>query len=514
MRRLFSALLIGILWTALLCAVVFAAGDTFVTCENTDIRTLDPAKLHDHQDGTLGWNIYENLLEYDPSDYSIQPLLAESWTLSKDGKSVTFNLRKGVTFHDGTPFNADAVAYSWDRFIAIGDPTAEHMVNIAGYEVMDKYTIRFYVDEPWAFLLDGFASEKTFRVVSPDYVKAHATSEDPWAEEWMVDHTCGTGPYQLERWVRGQYAEAVWHEDYWGGWPDDRTFFKKIVNRNIPEAGTRSLLMKAGDIDYTPAIDPSQFYQFKDDPNIVTALPSGLGSMFVFFNNSKPPLDDPKLREAISYAIDYEACAVCYQEGVRIAQGIFTSTSPGFNPNIPVSAQNMNLAKQLFAAAGYKRGDIKLEIVCISDYQVDASEIIKENLAELGIELTVRLTPWAVYQDQRLNVETMPQMSWMYLLTTFADPLDILYRTFVPNPAFKIGYTNEIVGKLSDLASTVADPEVRQQIYWRLQELVYPDHPALYMWEMAFPFVYRADVKGIVLDTLYISMKVHRLWRE
>ena len=84
----------------------------------------------------------------------------------------------------------------------------------------------------------------------------------------------------------------------------------------------------------------------------------------------------------------------------------------------------------------------------------------------------------------------------------------------MPNPAFKIGYNNQLVGKLSDLAATVADPEVRQQIYWRLQELVYPDHPALYMWEMAFPFVYRSDVKGVVLDTLYISLKVQKLWRE
>lgn len=514
MRKSLYVLAILILGLLISSTVVFGAGDTFVCAEDTDIRTLDPAKLHDHQDGLMGWNIYENLLEYDPADYSIRPLLAESWMLSKDGKSVIFNLRMGVTFHDGTPFNADAVVYSWDRFMAIGDPTSEHMVNIAGYEVIDEYTIRFYVDEPWAFLLDGFASEKTFRVVSPDYVKAHATSDDPWAQEWMVDHTCGTGPYELKTWVRGQYTEATWYQEYWGGWPEDKVFFKTLITRNIPEDGMRSLLMKTGEVDFSAAIDPAQFYQFKDDPDVVTALDSGLGSMFVFFNNSKPPLDDPKLREAISYAIDYAACAEVYQEGVRIAQGIFTSTSPGFNPNIPVSTQNMDMAKQLFAEAGYNPGELKLEVVCISDYQVDASAIMQQNLAELGIELTINQMPWAIYQDLRLNAETMPQMSWMYLLTTFADPLDILYRTFVPNPAFKIGYNNELVGKLSDLAATVADPEVRQQIYWRLQELVYPDHPALYMWEMAFPFVYRSDVRGVVLDTLYISLKVQKLWRE
>lgn len=515
MRKLLVLLVIGMLATLVLGTAVFAVGDTFVIGSNTDARTLDAHKLHDWQEGVIAWNIYESLLVYDPTDYSIQPRLATSWGVAEDGKSVTFHLRRGVTFHDGTSFNADAVAYSWERFTGVGHTCAQYLERIKGYDVVDEYTISFYVDEPWAFLVDAFASEKTFRVVAPDYVKAHATPDDPWAQEWMAENTCGTGPYTLTKWVRGEYLEADWYEDYWRDWPEDKTFFKKIVLRNIPESGLRALMMEKGDIDYSCVIYSPHFEAMQAHPDVVAELHSGMAQQFIFFNSSKPPLDDPELRRAISYAVDYEAAAATYLKGAPIARGIFSSRVPGFNPDIPVSTQDMDLAKQIFAEAGYKPGEIKLEIVPIAGtYQLDTAVLIQENLAELGIEVTINPMPWAVYQHLRLDVETMPQMSFMYLMTTFADPLDILYRAFVPDAVFKIGYVNEVVGKLADLAATIPDSEVRWELYKRMQELVWPDHPALYMWETQYPITYRVDVKGVVPDTLYLSLKVETLWRE
>lgn len=497
-------------------AVAWAAGDTFVIGSNTDPRTLDAHKLHDWQEGIIAWNIYENLLVYDPEEgYAIRPRLAKAWELSADGLSITFHLREGVVFHDGTAFNAAAVAYSWDRFVGIGHTVARYMAPIAGYKVVDEYTIVFYTAKPWAFLVDGFASEKTFRVVSPDYVKAHATAADPWAEGWMGENTCGTGPYKLTRWVRGQYVEAEWNPDYWRPWPEDRQFFKRLVLRNIPEDGMRALMMEKGEIDYSIVIYSPHFDDLRGKPGVVTQLLSGMAQQFVFFNCAKPPLDDVELRRAIAYAVDYEDCVATYLPGAPIARGIFPRGVPGFNEEMPVSTRNLELAKQIFAEAGYRPGEIELEIVPIAGtYQVHTATVIQENLAELGIKVRINPMPWAVYSALRLDVETMPQMSFMYLLTTFADPIDILYRTFVPDPAFKIGYVNKTLGKLVDLAATIPYAPIRWELYKIMQEMVYHDHPALYMWETQFPLVYRADVKGLVLDTLYLSVRAENLWRE
>ena len=146
MRKLTAVLTIVMVGAFVISGAVFAAGggDEFVMGSETDARTLDPQKVHDHQSGLIGWNLYESLLEYDVSDYSIKPLLAVSWEVSQDLKSCTFQLRKGVKFHDGTPFNADAVAYSMERLLALGQTPASYLQTIKRWEVGVPYTIVFY----------------------------------------------------------------------------------------------------------------------------------------------------------------------------------------------------------------------------------------------------------------------------------------------------------------------------------------------------------------------------------
>jgi peptide/nickel transport system substrate-binding protein len=514
MRKSLFILGIAALSVLLVSTITLAAGDVLVIGNETDARTEDPQKVHDHQEGQIAWNVYEGLLKYDVADFSIKPVLAVSWEVAQDLKSCTFHLRQGIKFHDGTPFNADAVAYAMERLLALGQTPATYLQTVKSWKVIDSYTITFYTDAAWALWEDAFASHKGLSIPSPTFVKAHATKDDPWAENWMGDHTCGTGPYTLAEWVKGQYVKAVWYPEYWGGWPTDKTFFKTIILKYIPEISMRTLLLKSGEIDYTAHINPRDIDELRADPKIQVEVVSAMAQMFIFLNQSKPPLYDAKLREAISYAIDYQACADTYLPGTKVAHGILSSSMPGFEPSIPESKQDMAKAKQLFAAAGYKPGEVEIELVPIAGtFEVDTALVVQQNLAELGIKVNIKPLPWSIYQDLRLNAETMPQMSFMYLELFLADPIGIFDEGFTPDAIFKTGYNNPQVGLLIDGAQGLASREERWGVYKLAQQLVYPDHPALYMWEMAFIFAHRADVKGFVPDRMHLSLDVHSLWR-
>ncbi len=515
MKRAGISVILVVAFTILMPIATLAVGDEFVMANYTDTRTLDPQRIHDYQSGLMGWNIYEGLLEYDVADFSIRPLLATSWEVHEDGMGITFQLRQGVAFHDGTSFNAEAVVYSMERLLDLGDSPASFLETITRWEVEDDYTISFYSDGVWAFWEDAFASHKGLLVVSPTFAKAHATEDDPWAEDWLVDNSSGTGPYKLAEWLRGQYIKGTWNEDYWAGWPTDREYFKSIVLRYVPEVSIQTLQMKNGEVDYSSGINPRDVPELQANPDVQVDLVNAVAQQFIFFNSSKPPLDNVSVREAICRAIDYESVNATYLPGLKTAQGILSSTMPSFLATIPQSSQDMVLAKQLFAQSGYKAGEITLELVPIAGtWQSDGALVIQQNLAELGITVNINPLPWSIYQNLRLDVETMPQMSFMYLELFLADPIGIIKEAFTPGAIFKIGYMNEAVGTLAALAETLPTREERWGIYKGIQELVYPDFPAIYLHERQHVFTYRADVKGYVPDAMHLSIDVHSLWRD
>jgi len=517
MRKVNGVLLSLLIGIAAFSTVVFAAGDTFVIGVYTDPITFDPARVHDAQSGVVTWNTYEGLLKYDFTDYSIKPSLAESWEIAQDSKSCTFHIRRGVIFHDGTPFNAEAVAYTFERFLDIGASPAMFLNSIKRWEVKDEYTITFSTDQPWAFWEDAFASNKGLRIPSPTYIREHITADDPRAEKWMNEHTCGTGPYKLVEWVRAQYVRCEKFDQYWGGWDDPRKF-KEFIVKIVPEASMRLLMLKSGEVDYCKRIPARDVADLKAHPDVDVIVKTGSAQMFIFFNCSKPPLNDPKLREAISYAVDYDSAVKLYPYSV-VAQGILPRAMPGHNPDVPVSKQDLEKAKQIMKEAGYKPGDLKLEQVYISgtDYQEQVATLIKQNLAKIGIEVSLRAMPWSVYSPIRYSPETAPQMAFLYLEPFLADPIGIIHEAFTPHSIGPSGFGswyNETMGYLDELALRVANRPARWEIYKMMQEITWPGHPVLYMWEMPFFYSYRTSVKGLVPDYHQHAIMVYSLWRE
>lgn len=508
-----SVLLAVALVTVIVGLLGFAAGDVFVIGQYDDLVTLDPARAHDAQSGVVVWNIYEGLLKYDFTDYSIRPSLAESWEVSQDATSCTFHLRKGVVFQDGTPFNAQAVAYAFERFLDIGSTVTMFLRAVKEWEVVDDYTIAFRTEGPWAFWEDAFASNKGFRIPSPTYVKAHATNSDPWAQTWMNDHACGTGPYQLVEWVRAQYVRCVRFDGYWGGWTNPKKF-REFIAKIVPEPASRLLMLKSGELDSTHYVSALDVPDLQANPNLVVRIATGSAQMFIFLNCAKPPLNDVKLREALSYAVDYQGSVDLFPYSV-VAQGVLPRAMPGHNPDVPVSQQDTAKAKELLNQAGYKPGTVKLELVYITgeEYQERIATLMKQDFAEVGVELTLRAMPWSVYSELRNSPETAPQMAFLYLEPFLADPLAIIEEGFTPTSLFGT-WKNKEMGDLDTLATRIASRPARWEIYKLMGEIIWPEHPTFYMWEMPVFTAYNKTIKGFVHDYHQGSTPVYDLWRE
>lgn len=197
------------------------AADVLVYGQVADIITIDPAVVMDDPSYPLINATHDTLVTLKEEGMDLVPALATSWEVSDDGTTYTFYLRKGVKFHDGTEFDAYAVKFSWDRILLLDQgPAGQYssFADLESTEVVDKYTFRIKLKHPYpAFLLTIVAPQ--YAITSPTYVKAHATSDDPYAMEWMARHECGTGPFKLVEWVEGQRVVLERFEDHWGKSP-------------------------------------------------------------------------------------------------------------------------------------------------------------------------------------------------------------------------------------------------------------------------------------------------------
>lgn len=483
----------------------------------TDPPRLDPAVVVSYEAGIVTYNVYETLLVYDPGDFRIKPLLAASWAIAEDGLSAVFYLRQGVKFHDGTPFNAEAVKFSLERAQAINRAPATYLALINKTEVIDDYTIKLYSSETWAFWEDAMATRKALSIVSPSYVKAHATGDDPWAAEWMHEHTCGTGPYMMDEWVHGQYVKLVKFPEYWGGWTEKN--FDTVFARTVREPAVEELMIKSGEADIAYDIPEAHLPELAQDPNVVVQLVPGMAQLFFPMQCHKGPLADVRVRKAVIYGIDLEQVALVYPGAVR-AQGAIPRSMLGADPTVPIHPHDPEIARLLLADAGYEPDALTLTLVYVAgvEWERRAALVVQQNLAEIGINVKVESMPWATIFPLLADPDQSPEFYMFYSAARFADPHGILWETFhsgaLGSVGFNNGYSNPEFDRLLDEAELTADREARAELYRQANRILVDEVPAVFVWEMPYPFVYRADLKNVEPDELFRTYYYYDLYRE
>ncbi|MEM0452072.1 MAG: ABC transporter substrate-binding protein [Nitrososphaerota archaeon] len=435
--------------------------------------------------------VYEPLLWYDPLENKFIPALAERWESSKDGTVWTFYLRKGVVFHDGTPFTAEAVKKSIERTIELGQGAAFIWDPVEKIEIVDDYTVTFILKYPAA--LDSIAASS--------YGAWIFSPRTPNTPEWFNQgNDAGSGPYKLVKWDPENEVILEKFEDWWG-WklpsyemaspkaPD--IFIVKIVK----DAVTQERLVVAGEIDIAEYIPLEDVDRLKADPNLKVVIKPSFQNLLMLINTKKPQLDNVLVRRAIAHAIPYEDIVKIARSGLaKVASGPVPTGMPGHFEDFRYR-YDLEEARRLLAEAGYPTGlDKTLVLVYTAGdvYEQRTSELIAASLSKIGIKVDIRPMSWeeqwALAQSGWENPEMAQDLFIFYWWPTYITPFDFLYNMFHSgSKAFNLCYyENPEFERLIEEAVSLegVDKSKALELYYKAQKILYEDVPAVPLWDM------------------------------
>ncbi len=497
--------------------------------------TLDPHRFYDSESGRAIRLVYEKLVDYEGSSTSkIVGVLATHWDVSPDGKVWTFYLRKGVKFHDGTPFNATAVIVSWQRFMYIYNETGEGsgwlFADIVDKVVkVDDYTVKFILKKPVPDFLARLAALWGFYIVSPTCIDKHKTPDDPWAMKWFQEHECGTGPYRLVEWKHHQYILLEKFDDYWRGWADKPAgYVCKVVIKEITETSAIKLALLKGTIDMTlGGTTYEDIPYFKKRKDIVVYENPSFNVLYVFFNTKKWPLNITEVRQALSYAVNYtELVRVVLLGHGKPMRGPLPSSMPGWDPNVPMYTYNPNKAVELLKKAGLAGKKLKLVYAYVQGDETErkVGEMLKqffESVAKkAGIDLTVDIQPmtWDTLYNLVMKSEPSkaPDMAALYWWPDYVDPVDYFFPMFHSEGSYNFAHLSDpTLDKLIDQASVEMNKAKRAELIKEIQRRIVELAPAIFCFELDQIDIARANVHGYVYNPLFIlTVNAYDMWKS
>lgn len=489
----------------------------FVYAHGTQFPDLDPAKSYSN-DSVVMSNCYETLTFYNPpgSKEILSPKLATSWEANEDATEWVFHLRQGVKFHDGEPFNAEAVKFSISNTKALGIGAAYIWDPVQEMEVIDDYTIKFKLSYPAPLDLIASSGYAAW-IYSP---KSYQEKGSDWFQQ---GHCAGTGPYIIESYEPGSRLVMTRNESYWGGWRPGQ--FEKVVFEISQDPVVLQQKIEAGTADFTYGIPPDNEEVIRNTrKDIVVYTNPSFQNLVGLLNTKKPPLDNVKVRQALCYSFPYEQfISAVMGERATQARGVVPAGMWGHGDDLFQYTYDLEKAKQLLAEAGYPNGGFKLTMTYSSgdmDEQ-QLGEVWKAELAKLGIELEVQGmnwdAQWQLGKSDPLKAQDIFVMYWWpdyispysFLRSMFHSEDEILFNLcYYSNPTY-----DELIDKANEITGT--DREKAAQMFIEAQKILLDDAVSLFFYDVSNTHLARADIKGYVDNPAYPHVVfVYDLTRE
>ncbi len=470
--------------------------DQLIFAAPADATTLDPHNTTDTESDQVTMMIYEPLIAFDDA-MRIVPRLAERWNVEPDGVTWTFHLRQGVTFHDGAPFDAEAVRLNFTRVL---DPVANHkrlslFSMIDRVEVVDPLTVRIVTKYPFG------AFEPTMAHVSSAIVSPVVARAKGAAFGSAADAVSGTGPYRVAGWKKDQEIVLERFDGYWGA----KGLTRRIVYRPIPEAAARVLALESGDVDVISRIPATDIPRLEAHPQVAVQKLPGVGAQQFRFNVSKKPFTDPRVRQAISYAIDRRAIVTnLVASFARPSTSALTSIMRGYT-NLGEIPYDPERARQLLREAGYPNG-FATTIATTPRYPmgVELAEAVAADLKKVGIPRTIEVYDWATMVQfwAGLPPEKNPQQ--IFIMGAGASTADAdwglrpIFQTARTNENNYGYYSNAEFDRVIEAAMRETDAAKRQALYTRAQQIVYLEDPgAVWLFDTLYSVASRTAVTGL-----------------
>jgi len=471
---------------ALAALIGFGLAQTLELAVDQSPAGLDPHIVTAFSSFQLIGQVYDGLLEIN-ADLQLEPALATGYTVSADGLTYTFNLRDGVKFHNGRPFTAADVVFSYERIVAVetGSPQASRFVQVASVEAADDLTVVFTLQQAYAPFL---ANLPNLTIVAKEVVEEHGN-----LQQVMV----GTGPFMLSEIVPDTYTLLTANPDYYrAGEPGVAALRYNVV----PEASTRAAGLRTGAYHLIPDVDPATAQTLGNVAGITMLSVQELSYTLLGVNTTRPPFDDPRVRRALNLALDRDELVEAVYFGSAAPGG---PLSPGLADwALPVSeyscyATDPLAAKALLAEAGYPNG-VDFEIVTLGTLRVvvDAAQVMQAQLAAAGFRATVSVEELGTFVQRWRNSD----------FDTFAslnggniDPDGYLDRTFRTGGSTNVFlYSNPAVDTLLTAGQRAVDISTRQGIYADLQRALACDGPVVHLAYATLFTAHRNEVAGYV----------------
>ena len=481
-----------------------SGGGDLVIAKSSDAVSLDPAGVNDVPSYDVQTNIFERLVRQN-EDMELTPVLATDWE-AIDEVTWEFTLREGVTFHDGSEFNADVVKANVERVLdpEVASPAANYLAMIEEVEIVDDYTVRFITEYPFSALPSHFAHNVAGMVSKEQIEEDYAAMEEGNEPGSVInEHPIGTSYFKFEEWNPGEYVKLVKNEDYWDGEAklDSVTF--KVVSEDL----TRIAELETGDSHITNPLSPSDMEQVEAAEGIHVTRQDSVALDYIGFNVQKEPFDDVRVRQAISMAIDKEQIIEgIYNNVGQIANGPLAPAVQGYDESITGLEYDVDKARELLAEAGYEDGFSTTIWTNDSRERIDLATNVQAQLAEIGVEIDVEVLEWGAYLDLVDNGEQeMYVLGWSNSTATADTGIYPLFHSENFGNAGNMSFfADDHIDELIEEARKEMDEEKRHEIYVEIQEKLVDHAPIIYTLHQE----YLLGVSDKVQDLVQLPTKV------
>jgi peptide/nickel transport system substrate-binding protein len=489
---------------------------------------LDPAIITDGISARVTNQIFEGLVKYEGSTTNVVPSLAEKWTVSNDGKEWTFTLRKGVKFHDGTDFNAQAVVFNWDYWRNTKNPIHDAQIKagqtfeyyeaqfggfdddsiITKVEAIDPTTVKFTLKEPQGPFLQNLAM---FVFVFHSPTNLQKVGKD------SCKNPVGTGPFKFVEWKPNESVILDANKDYWD--KANAPKVSRVIIRNIKDSSQRLAALKAGEVHGIEGINPNDLKAIQADPNLQVLLRPANTTGYIAFNFKVKEFQNPKVREAFDVAINKKAIVDALYGGTGLVATQFQPPALwGYNKDIKGRAYDPARAKQLLSEAGFPNG---LSEVTFDGKKVplefwympvsrpyfpnpkEIAEAVAADWAKAGITVKLQTVDWSVYLDKRKKGELpLYMLGWT---GDNGDPDNFVCYFFCMDakdtPITREGFlADKEISDMLKKAATLTNQAERAKLYQQAEKLIFDRVLRIFIANNQPPLAFSKKVSGYVVN--------------
>lgn len=488
MKNVNGAFLIAVSLTLFLS--VAAAQDTVRIAQGLAHSSLNPAEATGLADATVIRVMFEGLVGFD-ENFDLVPELATRWEVNDDATEFTFQLREGVTFHDGTPFDAQAAKDYYDWVLdpdSVGSRGRNLLADVTAVEVVEPYTLRITLERPNGALLFNLALSQS-RIASPASIEEHGNE--------VGRFPVGTGPFSFVDWEDGQRVVVEAFGDYWG----ETAHVERLEFMVVTNAATRVAMLQSGEADFVEDLPPQLINVIEAEASLDVIAVESTFARILQLNTQRAPFDDVRVRQALNYAVDTEQLVNVVWRGFATP---LTSVMPepvfGHVVQEPYS-YNPERARELLAEAGYADGFTMTVLTFTGDEYRSAGQVLQQMFSQVGVTLELNPTERGALVEQIfLPLEENPTEASLVGASTATGDADraltvsFSRSSWPPSANNWSFYDNPEVDALIRAGVETGDPEMRLDIYAEAQEIVWRDAPWVFLYS---PNNIAAQVAGL-----------------